>query len=92
MLEEKKKDEYNRYNKIMMNGSEDVFDNVHILYMAYLCGLDDVESAMSVDDFVDLLPPFPNVINMTALNLIRPKKQEASEKPSEAKDRESEEK
>ena len=32
-----KKDVYDRYNKVIMKGTEDTFDTVTILYTAYLC-------------------------------------------------------
>lgn len=76
------KAQYSRYNAIMMNGPEDMFDNVTILYTAYLCALEENEAAMTYDEFIDDLPPFMNEINEMVQSLIRPKKKEPSEQPS----------
>ena len=78
----KKKDIYKKYNKIMMDGPEDVFDNVVILYTAYLCGLDNIDNSMSEEEFTQLIPPYISQVNQLVIDLTRPKKQTDSEKPS----------
>lgn len=79
----KRKKDYDKYNEVIMNGAKDVFDNVQVVYMAYLCGLDDLDEAMSESEFIELIPPYMNTINETVSNLIAPKKKTDSEKPSE---------
>ena len=79
----KKKEVYKRYNKIMMDGPQDVFDNTLILYVAYLCGLEDMENAMSEHDFIQLLPPYIQMVNEIVIDLTRPKKQQDSDSLSE---------
>lgn len=78
----KRKDIYKRYNKVMMDGPEDVFDNVIILYTAYLCGADDIDNCKSEEEFTNLLPPYMQQVNNYVMDLTRPKKQTDSEKPS----------
>ena len=78
----KRKDIYKKYNKIMMDGPEHVFDNVYILYTAYLCGLDDIDSGVDEETFIQLLPPYMAQVNNIVMDLTRPKKQTDSEKPS----------
>lgn len=80
----KRKVDYEKYNKVIMEGAKDIFDNVQVVYMAYLCGLDDVDEAMSESEFIALIPPYMNVINETVSDLIAPKKKTDSEKPSES--------
>ena len=78
----KRKDIYDRYNKIMMDGSTDILDSATVVYVAYLCGLDNLEEAMSEEEFMTLLPPYTNVTINLFIELTRPKKQTDSEKPS----------
>lgn len=78
----KRKDIYKRYNKVMMDGPEDVFDNVIIVYTAYLCGLDDIDNCKSEEEFTKLLPPYMQQVNNIVMDLTRPKKQTDSEEPS----------
>ena len=79
----KKKEVYKRYNKIMMDGPQEVFDNTLILYVAYLCGLEDLDTAMSEHDFIQLLPPYMQMVNEIVIDLTRPKKQRDSDSLSE---------
>lgn len=78
----KRKDLYKRYNEIYMNGLNDSLDAPTVMYTAYLCGLDDISTAMSEEAFIESLPPFPGLIADTVINLMRPKKNQDSEKPS----------
>lgn len=89
----KRKDLYQRYNKIMMDGPKDLFHNITILYVAYLCAIDnpdDMEYAMDEGTFMELLPEY-NVIMQKVVDLVSPKKPEASEEHSEAENQEAEE-
>lgn len=89
----KRKDLYTRYNKIMMDGPKDVFHNITILYVAYLCAIDDPDDfdvAMDEGTFMDNLPEY-NVIMQKVLELVNPKKPEASEENSEAESQKEEE-
>lgn len=52
-----KKDAYDRYNKVIMKGTEDTFDTVTILYTAYLCAnVDNLENCMGEIEFMENLP------------------------------------
>ena len=78
----KRKDVYDRYNNIMMNGSKDILDSATVVYVAYLCGLENMEDAMSEEEFMTLLPPYTNVTINLFVELTRPKKQTDSEERS----------
>lgn len=89
----KRKDLYQRYNKIMMDGPKDLFHNITILYVAYLCAFDDPEDidvAMDEGTFMEILPEY-NVIMQKVVDLVSPKKSEASEEHSEEENQEAEE-
>lgn len=89
----KRKDLYRRYNDIMMNGPKDMFHNITILYVAYLCAIDDPEDmdvAMDEGTFMELLPEY-NVIMQKVMDLVNPKKPEASEEHSEEESQREEE-
>ena len=83
----KRKDLYERYNKIIMNGTKDGFDVITVIYTAYLCGLDDVENGMTEEDFLEVLPPYIMTLNTIARDLVSAKKPVASEKHSGAKEK-----
>jgi hypothetical protein len=82
----KRKDLYERYNNIIMQGTKDSFDVITVIYTAYLCGLNQIEDGMSEDEFMDELPPYIMTLNAIVRDLVTAKKPEASEKPSEAKE------
>ena len=73
---------YDDYNNIMMKGPKDEFDNITIIYTAYLCSLLEdngtTEGAMSYDDFLDVLPFDRVEITRAVGMLIAPKKTMAS--------------
>ncbi len=84
-----RKDIYKRYNDIMMDGPKDIFDNITILYTAYLCALEDGEKELTEKEFIENLPPYQQLINQIVMDLTRPKKKADSEKPSVKGDPES---
>lgn len=75
----KRKDLYKRYNKAIMDGMNDTFDVITILYTAYLCALDDIDTGMTEESFMEKVPPYVYELNKVARNLTIPKKQGASE-------------
>ena len=55
-----KKDVYDRYNKVIMKGTEDTFDTVTVLYTAYLCAnVDNLDECMGEMEFMENLPYNP---------------------------------
>lgn len=81
-LRAKHRAQYDEYNRIMMKGAKDYFDNITILYTAYLCELiaekGDTEGCMGFDEFMDVLP-VDNMEIMRAVGmLVSPKKTMAS--------------
>lgn len=80
-LRSKHRDQYNDFNVIMTKGAKDFFDNVTILYTAYLCELmaedGDTAGCMSYDDFMDVLPEMEDVQKAVGM-LVAPKKTMAS--------------
>lgn len=81
-LRAKHRDQYDEFNRIMMKGAKDYFDNITVLYTAYLCKAieetGDTDKCVSFDEFMDLLP-VDNVEIMRAVGmLISPKKAMAS--------------
>ena len=79
----KRKDIYKRYNQVFMDGLKDALDGPVVLYTAYLCGIDNIDTAMSEDAFLELLPPFPGLITDAVISLMKPKKKTDSEEHSE---------
>lgn len=82
-LKEKRKNLYNRYNNIIMNGAKDVFDFITVLYAAYICGLENEADAMSEECFVEKMPPYQAIVVEMVKELTEPKKTTASDKLSE---------
>lgn len=81
-LRAKHRDQYDDYNTIMMKGAKDYFDNITILYTAYLCELiaekGDTDGCWGFDEFMDHLP-VDNMEVMRAVGmLVAPKKTMAS--------------
>ena len=69
------KEVYDRYNKIMMEGSKDEFDNLFLLYTAYLCGLIGTdETPMSYEDFMEAVPPNRREVQTAIRKLVYPTK------------------
>lgn len=75
------KDVYEKYNRIMTKGPQDEFDNITLLYTAYLCGLlaeDKYDEAMTEEEFIYSISPDRGVIGDALSALISPKKAKAS--------------
>lgn len=81
-LRAKHRAEYDDYNRIMMKGAKDEFDNLTIIYTAYLCEqideTGDTEGAMGFDEFMDLMPIDRSEVVRAVGMLIAPKKTMAS--------------
>lgn len=81
-LRAKHRAEYDEYNRIMMKGAKDYFDNITILYTAYLCELiaenGDTDGCMGFDDFMDVLPVDQMEVMRAVGMLVSPKKTMAS--------------
>lgn len=81
-LRAKHRQEYDEYNRIMTKGAKDEFDNITILYTAYLCEqvdeTGDTKDAMGFDDFLDLMPVDREDIARAVGMLMVPKKTMAS--------------
>lgn len=51
-LKDKKNEEYQKINSILLNGVRDIFEQVIILYTAYLCAnIDKIDSCMNYEEF-----------------------------------------
>ena len=51
-LKEKRKEDYQKVNSILLNGVRDIFEQITILYTAYLCAnIDDIDVCMSYEEF-----------------------------------------
>ena len=82
-LKNKKKDMYERYNKMLLKGTQDAIeDNIFVLYIAYLCAniehLDD-GSLMDLGTFINSIQQDFVLMNDTVNMLINPKKKTVSE-------------
>lgn len=81
-LRSKHRAQYDEYNRIMTKGAKDEFDNLTLLYTAYLCErIDekgDTEGAMGFDEFLDLMPIDRVEVTRAVGMLIAPKKTMAS--------------
>ena len=72
---------YKRYNAIMNKGPQDEFDNITILYTAYMCAQiaeDAVDDAMSEEEFMASLSPDREYMGELLQLLVNPKKATAS--------------
>lgn len=80
-LRAKHRDQYEGVNRVLSKGAKDVFDNIEVLYAAYLCQLiaerGDTEGCMSFDEFLDVCPPFDGMATAVGM-LVAPKKVTAS--------------
>lgn len=66
---------YERFMKVLQNRDFDiVFDSLTVLYTGYVCANMDNESALSEDEFMELVPFDLEVINVAAGQLIQSKK------------------
>lgn len=75
------RDQYEGVNRVLAKGAKDIFDNIEVLYAAYLCqsiaDTGDTEGCMGFDDFLDVCPPFEQAAIAVGM-LIAPKKVMAS--------------
>lgn len=81
-LRAKHRDQYEEFNRIMMKGAKDYFDNLSLLYTAYLCEAiaetGDTSGCRSFDEFLDMLPIDNQEVMRAVGMLIAPKKTMAS--------------
>ena len=78
-----KKDAYDRYNKVIMKGTEDTFDTVTILHTAYLCAnVDNLDECMGEIEFMENLPYNPPELARKCNENISAKKKKASDQHS----------
>lgn len=69
------KEAFDRYNKAMMEGTKDEFDNISILYAGYLCGLVGSEATpMTYEEFLELIPPNRRDVQTAIRKLVYPVK------------------
>lgn len=81
-LKVKRPEAYKTINRILIKGAEDVMDYLSLAYSAYLCAnLDCLEDCETFKQFCDRAPEF-NTIMAAVNDLVAPKKQAASVKPS----------
>lgn len=69
---------YKRYNKVMMENMDDIFDAVDILYTAYLCALPDDQEPMKYEDFMLLFEDDVQGVMREAMKLLSRKKKAGS--------------
>lgn len=51
-LKEKRNDDYLRINNILLNGVRDIFEQITILYTAYLCAnIEKLDTCMNYEEF-----------------------------------------
>lgn len=81
-LRAKHREQYEEFNRIMMKGAKDYFDNISVLYTAYLCEAiaenGDTGGCKSFDDFLDILPVDMQEVMRAVGMLVAPKKTMAS--------------
>lgn len=74
-LRTKRKEVYETYSKTILMGSKDIFDFIHIVYVAYLCAnITDIDSCMSFEAFVEKIPSDITEVVSVAQELTQPKK------------------
>lgn len=72
-LRAKNKQLYDRYNKIITNGSADEIENIHIIYTAYVCANTGNE-IMSFEEFLEVVPFDREIIGDAIASLLTPQK------------------
>jgi len=51
-LKDKRNEDYQRINSILLNGVRDIFEQITILYTAYLCAnIDNIDTCMNYEEF-----------------------------------------
>ena len=91
-LKEKNKSLYERCNRIMTKGTEDVLEMITMLYTAYCAAnIDDYENLMSEEEFMFKCGSDIKAVAEAVKQLMSPKKQKASGNRS-SKEREPENK
>lgn len=81
-VKSKRKDAFEKYNKVITKGAEDEFDNIAVIYVGYLCGLvaaGTLDEAMTEEEFMAELSPDREYMAEKMNALLRPKKAMASE-------------
>lgn len=67
--------EYEKYNKVIMDGAKDTFDFLRIIYTAYLChNIESIDECMSFDDFIKIAPFDINNVITVAMSITTSKK------------------
>ena len=61
-------------NALKNKDFDPLLDSAKVVYVAYLCGLNDLENALSEEEFLEELPMDLTVINQIVAELINPKK------------------
>ena len=61
-------------NALKNKDFDPLLDSAKVVYVAYLCGLNDLKDALSENDFLEELPMDLTVINQIVAELINPKK------------------
>lgn len=78
-LKSLRKDAYERFNNVMVKGPQDVFDNLTVVYTAYLCAnIDTIDACTSYADFMQRASGSIQALTMACQDLINPKKKTAS--------------
>jgi len=80
-LKNKNKQIYEKCNKILTKGSEDILDNIQILYAAYLCAnIETMDKCMAYEEFLQNIPDDWNMVGKIAKQLVGVKKKKDLEK------------
>ena len=81
-LASKNKPLYERYQKIMVQGTKTEFDILTVLYAAYVCANIDKDDILTEDEFIERCGD-DHVVIFEALDAVtNPKKRQASASPS----------
>lgn len=81
-LASKNKPLYERYQKIMINGTKSEFDILTALYAAYVCANLDKDDLMTEDEFIERCGDDHVIIYEAFDAVTNPKKRKASGNPS----------
>lgn len=66
---------YEKYNKVMMDGTHDTFDFLRIMYTAYVCeNIEKIDECMSFEEFIELVPLNMNSLMNISTKLLTAKK------------------
>ena len=81
-MRSKRPNDYKKCNDAFCTGFANIAQAPDIIYAAYLCGAENMDTAMGKEEFIDLMPPDIMYCANLATSLMKPKKNPDSDERS----------